>query len=231
MGYNVFLVRAGARSELDDRLKERLTGASLLVVLVVVLVPAMFRGEPPATPGGSVAGEPAASQIYTIDLQGAAPPVAEPVTAAPAEPAPLPVDAGTVADEPAVAPPAARVAATRPATRAAEPPAPKPADRPVDRSVEKPAAKSGVSAPPTPSRSTSGGSGFVVQVGSFTRQDNAAAMVKQAARKGVRLQVAGPDDRGIFRVRSAVLHSRQEAVALQEKLRAQGYRGVVGAVN
>jgi cell division septation protein DedD len=111
---------------------------------------------------------------------------------------------------------AATPAAADAAAAPSRPAASKPPDRP---------------AVPAAARGAPASGGFVVQVGSFSRRENAAVMVRQAAGKGVRLTVAGPDDRGLFRVRSAVVRTRQEAVALQGKLRAQGYRGLVGAVN
>jgi cell division septation protein DedD len=232
LGYNVSL-RAGAGIALEDRLKERLTGASLLVVLVVVLVPAMFRGEHPGTAGtiAATTGGATASQVYTIDLKGAAPAAPEP-TAAVAQPAALPADApATAGESPSTAPSPsiARAPVIREPPPAAEtrPPMPAAAPAPVRPAPPRPADV----APPPAARSAPATGGFVVQVGSFTKRENASLMVKQAARKGVRLTVAGPDDRGIFRVRSTVVRTRQEAVALQEKLQAQGYKGLVGAVN
>jgi DedD protein len=210
---------------LDDRLKERLTGAILLVVLVVVLVPAMFRGERSGAAGTASPASGPQSQVYTIDLKGAAP--AAPTPAAANPPATLPYEVVPSAAEPssaplpaAVAPPAPLPSTSQPESRPVAPDPPRAAAaRPADR------------APVTAAARATGGGGFVVQVGSFTRQKNAAVMVRQAGGKGVRLTVAGPDDHGLFRVRSAVVRTRQEAIALQERLRAQGYRGVVGAVN
>ena len=54
---------------MENRLKERLTGAAILVALVVMLVPEMFhgqRGDIAASPGSSGDGPPVRS--YTIDL-------------------------------------------------------------------------------------------------------------------------------------------------------------------
>src|ERR1035441_1542875 len=72
---------------MENRLKERLTGAAILVALVVMLVPEMFhgqRGDGAASPGSSGDGPPVRS--YTIDLSNS-----------PASTAPLqstPVNAG-----------------------------------------------------------------------------------------------------------------------------------------
>jgi DedD protein len=222
---------------LEERLKERLTGAVLLVALVVVLVPAIFRGERPAAITTPVAQS---QQVYTIDLNGAPPatpeesvasvPMAPAVAHAPeATPAAMPATpaapATPVSPSPPPAAPAPAVAAPAPAVAASRPAAAPPAAPRQPAGAPQSTAKSS-SAPHAPS-----GSGFVVQVGSFSSRENASQMVAQAARKGAHLMVAGPDDRGLFRVRSPVVRTRQEGVALQEKLRAQGYKGIVSAVN
>jgi DedD protein len=212
---------------LEDRLKERLTGAVLLVALVVVLVPAMFRGERPDSTTAPAA--PQSQQVYTIDLNGTAPgiPGEQPASSSAASAAAPALDAPP-ATMPAAGPPTAPAIPMAPAAAVSPPEAataPAASTAPQPPPATKPAPK----APPAPRAAT--GSGFVVQVGSFSSRENASAMVGQAAKKGVRLSVAGPDDRGLFRVRSPVVRTRQEALALQEKLRGQGYRGIVGAVN
>jgi DedD protein len=60
---------------LQDQLKERLTGAAILVVVVVLAVPEMFRGRPgTATPAGQPDGS--AVPLRTVTLVDAAPPPA-----------------------------------------------------------------------------------------------------------------------------------------------------------
>jgi cell division septation protein DedD len=108
---------------MENRLKERLTGAAILVALVVMLVPEMFhgqRGDIAASPGSSGDGPPVRS--YTIDLSnspsGSAPLQSTPVTAA---------NAGSD-DKPAAAPqPAATNAAAANAAAASAAPANTPA--------------------------------------------------------------------------------------------------------
>jgi len=229
---------------LDDRLKERLTGAIVLVVLVVVLVPAVFRGEGPGVNGTSVAsGGSAQQQTYTIDLKGAAPAAAETTAVAP-QPAVLPaestvsaameqsssaISAATVTPGKAVATPPPAAAA--PAKPAAQPkPEAKPEPRPAPHAKELPETHAAAAKPAAKADAPAAG-GFVVQVGTFSKRENAAVMVKQGAAKGVRLMVAGPDDHGLFRVRSPVVRTRQEAVALRDKMQSQGFKGQVGAVN
>ena len=69
--------------------------------------------------------------------------------------------------------------------------------------------------------------GWTVQVGSFARRDYAEHMVKQVTAKGFSVEVAGPDDHGLYRVRSAPEPERAAAVALQRKMQASGLKPIV----
>lgn len=218
---------------MEQRLKERLTGAILLVLLVVILVPAMFRGDRSGVPEGSLATVAGAQQVYTIDLKGA-PPSGPEATAVASAPAALPAESPTAPDEAqGAAQPRSSAATTSQGAAVPSPPAAAaPAREPVSVQPRKPAETPAATAKPAPkATAAAAGRGFAVQVGSFSRRENASTMVRQAARKGVQLVVAGPDDRGFFRVRSPVVRTRQEAVSLQQKLQSQGFKGSVGAVN
>jgi cell division septation protein DedD len=70
-------------------------------------------------------------------------------------------------------------------------------------------------------------SGWTVQLGSFARRDYADRMVKDAARKGFTVEVAGPDDRGLYRVRSPPRADRAAALALKQKMQASGFKPIV----
>ncbi|HEX4025277.1 MAG TPA: SPOR domain-containing protein [Steroidobacteraceae bacterium] len=87
---------------MENRLKERLTGAAILVALIVLVVPEMFHGPRSAAPAGQ--GSPPAGSVspagaaaegppvrsYTIDLSGAgasSAPLQSDAPAAPAAPA------------------------------------------------------------------------------------------------------------------------------------------------
>ena len=173
-------------------LKERLTGAAILVVVVVLLVPEMFRGRPAVSVGHSTdTPDGLPLRTYTIDLRDT--PAAQP----PAVTAPPPVTvaegASREAQAPAVAPPSASV--------------------------------------PTPAAHTTGAkAGWTVQVGSFTRRDFAERMVKQVRAKGFAVEAAGPDDRGLYRVRSAPNPERAAALALQQKMQARGLKPIINAM-
>jgi cell division septation protein DedD len=176
---------------LEDRVKVRLTGAAILVVLVVVLVPEVFRGERPgATSAGSPATDGTPLRSYTIDLDAPDPQLPAVVVTEPMAPSP-----GAPASPASSTPVAVALAAQVPADVTA---------------------------------ATAVRAGWVVQLGTFTRRENAERMASEAARKGLRLAVAGPDDRGLYRVRStSIFPDRQSAAALQERLKELGYPGMV----
>jgi DedD protein len=215
LDYNVFLQ---ARISLEERLKERLTGAAILVLLVAWLLPEIFRGRQPAvvTAGSTATTDAAAGPSVTFGVV--------PETALEPEVQPVPVPAP--ATSPSLPLPPATAAMAAPAALAT--PAAAPVVPPPVASVPKPAPA--VSAAPTAAakEAKAAVSGWVVQVGSFTERANAQRMVQQGARKDFKLQVAGPDDRGYFRVRSAVLRDRAAAVAYQARLKSKGLKGVIG---
>jgi cell division septation protein DedD len=194
---------------LQDQLKERLTGAAILVVVVVLLVPEMFRGRPAGVTERSAAGpEGALVRTYNIDLRDS--PAALPPAVA-QQPA-------TAVQPAAAAPPAAAAAPIVTAPTAVALPAPAAA----------PAAAPAV-APPAARQADAAVSGWTVQVGSFTRRDFAERMVKQVRSRGFTVEAVGPDDRGLYRVRSAPMAERAAALALKQKMQARGLKPIVNA--
>jgi cell division protein FtsN len=183
---------------LEERAKERLTGAAIVVALVVLLVPEIFRGDRASNTATATAvadGPPLRSLTIELDKSGTVQaPAASPVPVPATVPQPATQSLPPVAVE---APPAA----TPVATAAPSPPP----------TVDSPAA------------------GWVVQVGSFAKRENAERMVQQAAKRGARLVVAGPDGRGLYRVRTAPQADRRAAAELQAQLKAQGFAGVISA--
>ena len=213
---------------MQDHLKERLTGAAILVIVVVLLVPELLSG-PPATYSragtGATAGPPVRS--YTIDLR-------DPATAQPPEAvAPPPAVASGPAESPAANAPSVNVP-TAPAAAVSAPPPAAVAAAPSAVASAPPAAtapatsKSTTPAPSTHAAKPKGG--WVVQIGSFARRDYAERMAKQVGAKGYSVEVAGPDDRGLFRVRSAPLADRAAAMALKQKMQASGLKPIVNTV-
>jgi cell division septation protein DedD len=211
---------------LQEHLKERLTGAAILVAVVVLLVPALFHGRPTERAGSDVvssAGPPVRS--VTIDLaDGAASrPLTENSPASLAPPAAVGVSA---ANPPASAP--TTVAAPAAAPAAAAPAAAAPASTPsVAPAASASAPAHGSSKSSAESSSSATQSRWTVQVGSFSHRDLAERMVKDVAAKGFTVEVAGPDDRGLYRVRSAPRADRSAALALKQKMQAAGLKPIV----
>lgn len=205
---------------MQDHLKERLTGAAILVVAVVLLVPELFRGPPSADsqPASSAApGPPVRS--YTIDLRDA--PTVQPAAAndpAPATATSAAVEVSAKAmpapTPPLISPPGAISAKQRTAASSAA------ASPSILAAAAKPAAAPGP-------RGSATRSGWTVQVGSFARRDYAERMAKQVAAKGYSVEVAGPDERGLYRVRSALQQDRAAAMALKQKMHASGLKPIV----
>ncbi len=176
-------------AHVQEHLKIRLTGAIILVIVVVMLVPEMFRGRPP---GGAAHGGTTVDELplrsYTIDLRRNSAPQGDAVVSIP----------GPVA--PAVAPAAA-------------------AETPANIAVTAPAASLAAGA--------ATGARWTVQVGSFSRRDFAERMVKQVRARGFAVVAVGPDERGLYRVRSAAVNARASAEALRQKMLAQGLKPIV----
>ncbi len=214
---------------MQTHLKERLTGAALLVVIVVLLVPEMFRGRPASAPQpASTAFEGPPVRSYTIDLRDNG--VAQPLPAGAPLSASTPVIAGSA---PATgAPAAAAPAASVPAPAIAASPAMTPTQPAPTAALSKPAALPPpvVAKPaPAPAHATAH-SGWTVQVGSYARRDFAERMVKQMKAKGFAVQVAGPDDRGLYRVRSAPFPERASAMALRQQMQQKGLKPIVNTL-
>ncbi len=198
---------------MQEHLKIRLTGAIILVVLVVSLVPEMFRGRPE---GHTVRGDTSADDLplrsYTIDQHGNQVPgstagtaVATPAAAAPVAPAPAP------ALVPAPTPGAVEAA---------------PVSHVNAEVSTMPAAAAGPAVAPA---SVAAANRWAVQVGTFSRRDFAERMVKQVRARGFTVVTAGPDDRGLYRVRSAAFSARASAEALRQKMVLKGLKSLVNA--
>lgn len=213
---------------MDNRIKERLTGALILVALLVIFVPEMLSGPdtkkaagdaPPARP--ATEGPPLRS--YTLDLDA-------PADKRPAGQSALNVQTAPPADEPAPAPPtpAAPVEPGRTESNVASPTVAAP-------TVAAPPAPA--AAPPAPANPqarpsrTPSGAGWQVQVGSFAQRVNAERYAQQLAGKGFKAQVSSSTGNGreLFRVRVGPVADRDAAVALQSRLASQGIRGSLAA--
>jgi DedD protein len=199
--------------------KERLTGAAILVVLIVLLVPELLRG-----PVHPVAHRVAASdeapplRSYTIKLgdDAHAHGAATPAASGPQQPAPIPSAPETTQAqaEPAAAP----VAAPAPVPAAIKPAA---APAPVEHAA---------SAPPAPAEAAAGSGAYMVQLGSFASRDNADRLAKQVRSQGFTVSVGrGTTGRHLYKVLVGPAHDRAAATQLEAKLHAAGHTGSVVA--
>jgi DedD protein len=191
----------------DDLVKERLTGAVILVALVVLLVPELLTG--PVRPASRMRGtaQPAEGpplRSYTIKLD-------EEMRAAHASPAdsPLPSAPPAPAAEPAAAP-AGAVKGQTALPAAAVPTAPAaPQATPV-------------------TVSNSAGKGFMVQLGSFASHANAQRLAQQLAGRGFRVSIIrGTAGRRLYRVLVGPTRDRAGALQLAARLRAAGHSGSI----
>jgi len=224
--------------------KERLTGAIILVALMVLLIPELLTGPLRSAPRAAVppssAGE-APLRSYTIELADEArarngtPQASGPRQPAPVSPAAQPdgeqaddvspqtsgaAGAGDSASEAASAPPspgsASAGSSIAPPSRAAS--APTPAARANSTTRTPGARESGASA-----------SGpWLVQLGSFASRANAEHLAQQVRSQGFEVSVSqSSSGRHLFRVRVGGAKTQAGALALEQKLRALGHSGTV----
>ncbi len=206
-------------------MKERLTGAAILVALIVLLVPELLRGpvRPVAHPvAASDEGTPLRS--YTIKLGDDAHTHGALAAAASGPQQPAPIQASTESTAPAAEPapaPAPTPAAAEPAPVKVVPSAP-PAEHSVTPQPAPPATT------PADAAATSGA--FMVQLGSFAKRDNADRLAKQVKGQGFTVSVSrGTTGQHLYKVLVGPAHDRAAAVQLEAKLHAQGHTGSIVA--
>ena len=211
---------------MDTALRNRLTGAVILVLLAVLLLPELLTGaggtatRTPSTAGATPEGG-APLQTLQIDLSGtargpagSAPPPpevmdgqAEGLDVDPAAPPPvvrLPVPEAITTAPPTAAPPAAVPPTAAPPTAAPPTAAPPTAAPPTAVSVD-----------PTATR-------FYVQVGTFATRERAVIAQKDLARRGFKVTINETTSgaRRLHRVRVGPVADRAAAVALEARLRS-----------
>jgi len=191
---------------MEQRVKERLTGAIVLVAIVVIVVPELLTG-----PRRSSTPEPPTKSV-TLDLGGDAHRVAS-------TPAPVTVPVAASTPPPATVPvvPAAPTA----------PPTDTPPPAAAPDAAQNP--ESATQAPAEPTASANGG--WVVQLGSFASRDNAQRLVQELRHKGYAAfesEFHGTT-RVLYRVRVGPEQDRARAEVVATRLAREGYRGSVTA--
>lgn len=234
---------------MDEKLKQRLTGAAILIALLVLVVPELFRGqnrsEPPkgdVLPNAQPNALP--RRAVTIQLQqtagdaggGTGSSSGAATLAVSAEQHPDPA-AAAAAEQRAVATSAAAAEAVEAArTReggqtAAGVPAgsPAPAAAGNAAAVHSPAnPPTAARAAPTPASRTAtapAGAGWYIQLGVFAQRANAERLLKQASAKGLEVTLNGPDARGQYRVRGVTQKDHSAAQRTLQKVQAAGFPG------
>jgi DedD protein len=218
--------------------KERLTGAIILVALIVLLVPELLTGPvrsaARATSVSASAEEPPL-RSYTINLDDSHAHPAAAAASDPQQPAPLPASA-TPADTDTTngaAPAQPRsdgsgALSTPPAAGAPSAPPPAPAPTPATRPTSHTAMTRAMSPAPSTSGPAAESGTFVVQLGSFASHDNAEHLAQQVRGQGFTVSVSqGSSGRRLYRVRVGPAHDKEAAIKLQQKLQALGHGGAV----
>jgi DedD protein len=208
---------------MEEPLKARLIGASILVLLAVALVPELLSGPKNSAAGGQAVGGAKNTRTVTIDLGGAVADGArlEPRPDAASVPAAAP--SLPVVESPAPAP----APATAPVTEA------KTASTPVDL----PAARDEAAAPPARAPEASPAAiepvgqtaapakgGFSVQVGAFGSEATARKLVADLKADGMPAYIAPLSKSGktLHRVRAGPVPDRAAADKLAARLKARG---------
>jgi DedD protein len=201
--------------------KERLTGAIILVALIVLLVPELLTGPirlrpaPAATAataaavaaGGAAHGE-APLRSYTMTLGAPQPVESSPPEVLPQAPPTPPPTAGQQAGRPGSSTPSSAPAAPQGGLQGTKSPA-----HPV---MEE-------------DRSSASSAGWVVQLGSFASRHNAERLARSLQSRGFRMSVspARAGSRVLWRVRAGPARNHAGAVHLASRLRALGHRGEI----
>jgi len=200
---------------MEEPLKARLIGASILVLLAVALVPELLSGPKDSAAGGTTAGNAKNTRTVTIDLGGAVADGAklEPRPDTAAAPAPAP-------SLPTVESPAPVIEAQTASTRKDQPAAVEEAAPPPARAPE---AKPAAIEPAVQSAAPPKGA-FSVQVGAFGSEATARKLVADLKADGMPAYIAPLSKSGktLHRVRAGPVPDRAAADKLAARLKARG---------
>ena len=200
---------------MDRQLLERMVGAAVLIVALVVIAPAILDGPGDRETGSATAPLPDGNvRTVTIrpDRPAAEPPVAR-QSAPPSVPA-APAPANETAPKSSPKPPAQ--SAEPKVAKSETPPAEKPRAKPKPAPRTQPGAQ--------PARS-----GWAVQLGSFANRDNAKRLAGEVSAKGYDTYLLPLEKGGrtLYRVRVGPKSSREAAEKLAGELAKAGYKGQV----
>jgi DedD protein len=223
--------------------KERLTGAIILVVLIVLLVPELLSGPSrsvPAPQAAATSSEEPPLRSYTIDLAdeshtaatSAGTSDAVPQTSGSAQPPAIverPTTETPTSEQPAAAGSSAEAVRSAPETSSpAQHDTPKEQAQPAPlqrRTTTAPAQRAPVAA--ADEAPSSGG--WMVQLGVFANRANADRLAQELKSQGFHALVSenGAGGRLLWRVRAGPAAERTAAEQLRARLRAAGHAGSV----
>ena len=214
-------------------MKERLTGAIILVALIVLLVPELLTGPIRSAPrvagiATRAAGEPPL-RSYTINLaeDAHAHGVATPPSG-PEQPAPLAPVAPAASPSNAQAGTSEAAPQSAPDTAPAAPAAQAPPAAPSASATPPIAAASSPTPPPAAAVAGAAVGAWMVQLGSFASRTNAEHLARQVRAQGFTASVSqGSSGRRLYRVRVGPVRDRAAANALARKLSASGHSGAI----
>jgi DedD protein len=222
---------------MERQLLERMIGAAVLIIALIVVVPAILDGNGPAEfrSGGGTGQDMESGDVRTqtvrLNETGAvAPPVSRPGDLPPVTAPDAP------RRTPAIGP---NATVSEPATRPAAPTLPLASGARGERSsaTAAPARTAAEKAPltepaaPAGSKSAAAAGSWVVQVGTFGQKDNADRLITKLRASGYEA-FASPSDkagRTLYRVRVGPEDQRAKAESLAARLAAAGHHGQVVA--
>lgn len=189
---------------MDEALKQRLVGASVLVVLAVIFLPILLDG----------GGMEKSVQPLSISLPEAKPENTVTITLKPEAPAPKPRTQSAP-------PPPVKNTAPAPSS---------PQSAAVQTSPQSAPEKVTVSSKPkpasTPVSTATSDQLWIVQIGSFSQRNNAQALRDKLIKLGYKsfVEASGQGTGQVFRVRVGPVDSRDKAEALRSRLNKQEKR-------
>jgi DedD protein len=216
---------------MDRRVKERLVGATILVVLVVLIVPELLSGPkraveaPQASPPGAT--EPIRTVIVDLATSKA--------TATDDAAAPAATEGAATAGEPGdpaygegAGMPHTDPAPAAPVGQAEQPPSPQPPPPPQTPQPPQPAATPQPAPPPLEAGSSSPNPahhGWQAQLGSFAARANAEKLERQLRAEGFSpsMSAAGAGSAARYRVRVGPVADRAAAERLVAQLKKAGH--------
>lgn len=208
---------------MDRQLLERMVGAAVLIVALVVIAPAVLDGpgdQEALLPPAAVPDEDVRTVTIRPDQSATEPPVAKPTASPAAESRPPPVAAARDRQ------------GTATGARPAPAPEPQPAPAATPDAEPGPLPEAEPESSPEPVRAVrQARTGWAVQLGSFADRANAQRLAGEVSSKGYDTYLLPLEKGGrtLYRVRVGPRPTRKAAEQLAGELAAAGYKGQVAA--